>query len=161
MLRLLALLMLLAASNAPAQTMSHSVESSCTLKELMRVWQRPPASFPANTGAPDAGIRAQVEQPYRVVLIACAREGCRPNTFEGRFPLDIPRPGRYRIAIDQPAWIDVLGDTGKAEGLMCEHTGCNPIRKIVQFELPAGRHWLHLSAAAQAEIAFLVAPAID
>ncbi len=161
MLRLIALLLLLAAPNTPAQTMSHSVGSSCTLKELMRAWQRPPASFPTFTGIVDTDVRAQVEQPYRVVLNACVRDGCKPNSFEGAFPVEIRTPGRYRIAIDQPAWIDVIGDSGKIEGLLCEHPGCNPIRKIVQFELPAGRHWLHLSAAFQAEVGFLVAPAID
>lgn len=161
MLRLMTLLLLLVTSNAPAQTMSHSVEASCTLKELMRTWQRPPASFPTFAGTVATDVRAQVDQPYRVVLNACMREGCKPDSFEGTFPLDIRTPGRYRIAIDQPAWIDVIGDSGKVEGLMCEHTGCQPIRKIVQFELKAGRHWLQLSAAARAEIGFLVAPATD
>jgi hypothetical protein len=41
---------------------------------------------------------------------------------------------------------------------MCEHAGCAPIRKIVQFDLKAGQQWVQIVTRKPAELDFLVVP---
>lgn len=58
----------------------------------------------------------------------------------------ITAPGRYRVALDQPGWVDVvrggkpLASVGHGHG-----PACTTIRKIIDFDLTAGNYTLKLS----------------
>jgi hypothetical protein len=67
--------------------------------------------------------------------------------------LHVPRAGTYRIALDQPGWIDVVGEHGVIPSSdFAGGTACNAPHKLVQFELPAGELLLQLSGVATAAI---------
>jgi len=95
-------------------------------------------------------------QPYRASLVPCSGAYCKAGSHATIVAMDIPAAGRYRVAVDQPVWIDILTETGKAEGVMCEHTGCRPLRKIVQFDLQPGRHWVNLVSGQPGEVGVLL-----
>lgn len=72
----------------------------------------------------------------------------------------ITKGGRYRVALDQAAWIDVVRD-GKALTSVAHGHGpnCTTIRKIVDFDLTPGAHTLKLTRIAKSEAKLmLVAP---
>jgi len=82
----------------------------------------------------------------------------KPGTFGGYFPIDVAKAGRYRIALSQGAWIDLVqkGDRLKP----ADHThgaACSGIAKIVAFDLQPGRYWAQLSDAKEATISAEVA----
>jgi hypothetical protein len=61
-----------------------------------------------------------------------------PTAWGGVWQFRLPRAGRWRFAIDDSAWIDVLKD-GQAlvsTGHQCAR-GCALFHKLVDFELPA------------------------
>jgi hypothetical protein len=68
--------------------------------------------------------------------------------------------GTYRVALDAPAWIDMIED-GKPIDSTAHSRGpeCSGIRKIVDFSLKPGDHVLRLSKGALPTIAVLVVPA--
>jgi hypothetical protein len=82
------------------------------------------------------------------------------GTYAGILILEAP-PGKYRVSIDQAAWVDIAAD-GKLlapadyEGVHA----CSAPRKIVVFVLGGRNRWtLQLSAADQAAIRLSVTPA--
>jgi hypothetical protein len=84
----------------------------------------------------------------------------REGTYAGVLVLEAP-PGKYRVAIDQPLWVDLVSD-GKLlaptdyEGVH----GCDAPRKIVIFVLEAGDRWtLQISAADRAAARLSITPA--
>lgn len=72
----------------------------------------------------------------------------------------VPAAGRYRVALDQPGWIDLEKD-GKALKSVAHGHGpeCSTIRKIVDFDLAVGSYTLKLSKLTKANAKLmLVAP---
>lgn len=53
-------------------------------------------------------------------------------------------------------WIDAFGTRGVLDGVLCEHAGCAPIRKIVQYDMPAGTHWIALAGKLEGSVGVLV-----
>lgn len=83
------------------------------------------------------------------------------GTYGGVLRLTLPSSGLYRIAVDAPLWLDVVG-----EGRLLAPTdyegqhSCNAPRKIVEFDLPGARSWLlQLSGAAQAGVGLVIVSA--
>jgi len=82
--------------------------------------------------------------------------------YAGLAALDIKAPGRYRFALDAPAWIDVIADGGAMtssghQGAM----GCTGPRKIVEFEFSVARRvTLQFSGAEQAAVRVTVTPSL-
>jgi hypothetical protein len=92
--------------------------------------------------------------------VASGKSSPSEGTYAGVLALRAP-PGRYRISIDQPFWIDIVSD-GKLltptdyEGVH----GCSAPRKIVVFELNGRDQWIvQVSAADQALVRLSVSPA--
>lgn len=83
--------------------------------------------------------------------------------FSGLLHLRIPAAGRYRIAVDERAWIDVID----AERVISssEFSGaatCTKPAKIVLFDLPSSESlWLQISGAASARVNVTVVPHPD
>lgn len=58
----------------------------------------------------------------------------------------VTTPGRYRVALDQPGWIDLLRDGKSIESVGHGHgPDCTTIRKIVDFDLAPGQHSIKLT----------------
>lgn len=59
----------------------------------------------------------------------------------------IRRPGLFGIAIDQPGWIDVAPERGRALKMAGEARGpaCSTIRKIVRYNLAPGAYRVSVS----------------
>jgi hypothetical protein len=83
------------------------------------------------------------------------------GSFAGLVALTVPAPGKYRISVDAPLWIDVAGGAILAPVLDYEGLHeCNAPRKVVVFDLQAGTDWtLELSAADRAAVRLAVTPA--
>ena len=141
-----------------AQMQAPALEGACPLPEVMQLWLKPPASRPVVWERADRNPAGQVQQPYRVRLQPCAADWCKPASFAAMVKIDITQSGRYRVAVDQMLWIDVYDQREKIEGVLCEHSGCQPIRKMVQFDLNAGPHWVALESRTPVVADLLVAP---
>lgn len=83
--------------------------------------------------------------------------------FAGLLRLRIPAAGRYRIAVDERAWIDVV-DAARVIN-SSEFSGaatCTKPAKIVLFDLPSSESlWLQISGATSARVNVTIVPHID
>jgi hypothetical protein len=82
------------------------------------------------------------------------------GSFGGVVALTVPAPGKYRISVDVPLWIDVAGGAILAPVLDYEGLhDCSAPRKVVVFDLQGGTDWtLQLSAADRAAVRLAVTP---
>jgi hypothetical protein len=105
-----------------------------------------PHSLSSGSAAGEAPA-LKAEQLYELVLhpqadvhFALAPERVRPmaDPHAGLASLTLDTAGRYRIALDQPLWVDVLssGAALRAEDFQ-GRPGCTAPHKIVEFTLPA------------------------
>jgi hypothetical protein len=80
------------------------------------------------------------------------------GSFAGLIALTVPAPGKYRISVDAPLWIDVAGGAILAPVLDYEGLHeCSAPRKVVVFDLQGGPDWtLELSAADRAAVRLAV-----
>lgn len=78
----------------------------------------------------------------------------------GLVMFQVPRAGTYRVALDSPAWVDVIR-SGRMVAASAHGHGpmCTGIRKIVDFRLRPGRYVLQLSGSATPTLALLIARA--
>ena len=125
----------------------------------------------AVTAAPDAGSAPALaaEHLYDISLLPQATLALRvpagtKSRFEGAFAgfthLNIAAPGLYRISLDQPGWIDLVGEQGViASSDFSGQHGCSAPHKVVQFELPAGGLLLQLTGVAGAHVELTLTPA--
>lgn len=74
------------------------------------------------------------------------------NNGEASANFMITKPGRYRVALDQPGWVDLVRD-GKALTSVAHGHGpkCSTIRKIIDFDLAAGSYTLKLTKLTKAQ----------
>lgn len=78
----------------------------------------------------------------------------------GTLALAITKPGIYRVALGDAAWIDLVRD-GKLAASKAHTHGpkCSGVRKIVDFVLTPGNYTVQLSGSAADTVALLVARA--
>jgi hypothetical protein len=131
------------------------------------------ASSATPTPAGKVGAAAPVVAPdrlYRITLLPTnqvafpvtpGKSGSPVGTYGGVLSLSLPAAGKYRIAIDQALWVDIVAD-GKLlapsdyEGLH----DCNAPRKIVVFTLDVKQQLkLQLSDAPQSTVVLSVTQA--
>lgn len=156
-----ALAMLLVVTGLQAQTMSTPSSGSCTLPEVLHAWRGPSTSVGTVPERRPADLAASVNQPYRVTLAPCTAAWCKPGGHAAMVKVDIPRAGRWRVALDTMLWIDVWTADAKQEGLLCEHHGCLPLRKIVQYDLRPGPHWVVVEGKSPGETGLLLTQVRD
>jgi hypothetical protein len=74
-----------------------------------------------------------------------------PGPHGGLVAVTVEQPGRYWIALDQSAWVDVISGNGAIRsGNFQGQAGCNAPHKIVEFTLPAqARLLLQFSGAGE------------
>jgi len=79
---------------------------------------------------PQSEVKFDVE-PSRVML--------DDGAYAGHMVFSVPRSGRYRIALSDESWVDVLldGDYLETEAF-AGRVECKPLRKLVDYSLEAG-----------------------
>jgi hypothetical protein len=85
----------------------------------------------------------------------------QPGTFGIVVPLRIETAGRYIVAIDHPAWIDLIGADGQAArpAQFGHGPACSSIRKQLRFDLTPGDYRLQFSNAATPTLRLMVSRA--
>ncbi len=82
------------------------------------------------------------------------------GAFAGFAQLNIAAAGSYRVSLDQPGWIDLVGEHGViASSDFAGQHGCSAPHKVVQFELPAGSLLLQLTGISAAHVALTLTQA--
>jgi hypothetical protein len=72
--------------------------------------------------------------------------------------IDVHNAGRWRVARDTLVWIDVWAANAKLAGVPCQHHGCQPLRKIVRYDLKPGAHWVVVEGRKQGDTGLLLSP---
>lgn len=115
----------------------------------------PPAGF-AHWGDAPAKLLAADAAPFIVPTLdpaASAPVTGAPPPRPGRVAsimFQVAKAGRYRLAIDQKAWIDVRPISSNAPLVSVDHghgPACSSITKFVAFDLAPGSYYLDLSGA--------------
>lgn len=72
--------------------------------------------------------------------------------------VDVPAAGRYQVALSGRAWVDMVVGQRRLNSVRHGHgPRCSTIRKLVAFDLPAGRHLLQLSGSEESAIQVMIA----
>ena len=150
------LALLLVVTGLQAQTMSNPTSGPCSLPEVLQAWRRPAASVGSVIDRRPTDPAVSVNQPYRVTLAPCDSAWCKRGGYAAMVKFDIPQAGRWRVALDTMLWIDVWAADAKQEGVLCEHHGCQPLRKIVQYDLQSGPHWVVVEGKGPGETGVLL-----
>jgi hypothetical protein len=121
-------------------------------------------SAQALTAAREAGAAPELaaERLYAISLSSQASVALRvpagpKSSFDGAFAgfarLDVATPGVYRVSLDQPGWIDLVGAHGAIPaGDFSGQRGCRAPHKVVQFSLPAGEALLQLTGIGDPQV---------
>ncbi|MEE4451184.1 hypothetical protein [Novosphingobium resinovorum] len=78
-------------------------------------------------------------------------------SYGGLLAFDVAEAGRYRVAQSGRSWVDVIVD-GKPSPSVAHGHGpdCSGIAKMVDYDLPAGRHLLQVAANGEAALTVMV-----
>ena len=75
----------------------------------------------------------------------------------GMATIAVETEGTYRVAIDSPAWLDVVADGKSLESVGHGHgPDCSGIRKMVDFKLTPGRYLLQIVGNGSPKLRVLV-----
>ena len=140
---------------------------------MLLMAQTAPAACPATPGWMPASLSAWAQPIARAPTIGAPFqvEGRDPTIVRGLdpgavvrggkaalVPIEITRPGAYRVALSDAAWVDIVR-RGKSLGSVAHGHGprCSGIRKIVDFQLDRGRYALQLSGMTADRVRVLIA----
>ncbi len=114
-----------------------------------------PASAPAIVAGVHYSLALQPQEKVHY-LVAPTKKMLADGAFGGMLKLRLEHAGQYRLAIDSGYWLDVVHD-GKAltAADFNGSAGCDGPRKIVVYELPAGKDLVVQIAAAAGDHARL------
>ena len=120
---------------------------------------------PVSVAARAAPTMIRVGQAARATLLpggafiyplAPAKPGA-DGTSGGVFAFEALLTGRYRVALGAGAWIDVVRDGAALASVQHGHGGaCSTVRKMVDFDLTAGRHLLQIAGSPTAMLTIMV-----
>ncbi len=75
------------------------------------------------------------------------------HKFGGMIPIEVKKAGRLIVALDAGAWIDLVRDGAVVKSVTHGHgPACSGIRKMVEFDVTAGRYQLQIVNAPAASI---------
>lgn len=98
--------------------------------------------------------------PAAYVQFAAAPGKGAKEGHGGLFGLSLKAAARIGIALSGPAWVDVVTGTTPVASIEHGHgPDCSGIRKIVWFDLPAGRHIIQIVGSKDASIRIMTADA--
>jgi hypothetical protein len=119
-------------------------------------WGHPAGSALGIGSEATLALKPATNVDFKPALTRPAKDG----TFGGYFPIDVTKAGRYRIALSQGAWIDLVQKGDRLKSADHSHgPDCSGIAKIVAFDFQPGRYWLQLSEAKEASIGVMVSDA--
>jgi hypothetical protein len=107
--------------------------------------------------------RIETDRAYRVQLAPAGQvafptppgnPSAPDGSYSGLLALTVPISGGYRVAVDQPMWIDVVADAHLVPATDYEgQHGCEAPRKVVQFALDAKKPLIvQLSGSSEAAV---------
>lgn len=104
-------------------------------------------------------LTAELTPADYVQFVVAPGKGAKDG-FGGLFSVSLKTAARVGIALSGPAWVDVV--TGATPIASVDHghgPDCSGIRKIVWFDLPAGRHLVQVAGAKDRSIRIMAADA--
>ncbi|UIJ44610.1 hypothetical protein LZK98_16325 [Sphingomonas cannabina] len=103
-------------------------------------------------------VRLTLAPGSEVAFARAPEKAPAAGSFAGLVALEVPKAGRYRVALGGPAWIDLVRDGAPLASAAHGHgPACTGIRKIVDFDLQPGHYFLQLSGSPAAEVVLMVA----
>ncbi len=95
-------------------------------------------------------------------ITAPSRSLIADGSFAGLARVSVPAPGRYRITIDGPFWVDLLNRGRPLAALdFGGRQGCGLFRKIIEYDIPDGAVLaLQLSGAGRSVARITVSPSV-
>jgi hypothetical protein len=141
--------------------------SEWDLSAEARLFSEAPTALNAGADGPTAPTlelthlyALSLRRAQTVVFPASERALRQSDTHAGVAVVEIARAGRYRVSVDAPVWIDVIGPAGFIRSAAFQgHRACRMIHKVVEFELPIGHALVQVTGGtAQFNIAITAAP---
>ncbi len=126
--------------------------------------QGTPVSAAADANAPTIVVGKPAEVALHpaahLKLPAPPAKAAAADSHGGLIAFTMPRAGKVRVALSAPAWIELVSG-GKPVASIGHGHGprCLGLRKIVDFDLPAGRHLIQLSGSPDTSVRLMVVPA--
>ncbi len=104
------------------------------------------------------GVRATLLAGAEVRYpVAPAKPGAA-GTSGGVFAFEAAKAGRYRVALGARAWIDVVQGGRTLPSATHGHgPDCSPIKKLVDFDLAAGRYVLQVAGSSNPTLPLMIA----
>lgn len=156
----------LSAQHAPEDCAS---VSDANLPPGFKAWAGQGAKLAAADGATDAMPSLALEKAATIRLHKQGVVRFRAPPGQSRMPQDphagimaveIPSAGRWRVSASAPVWIDVVGPAGMVQSVSHGRMApCTSIRKVVEFDLQPGRHWIQLSGNPGPQLRLMVSRA--
>jgi hypothetical protein len=104
-------------------------------------------------------LAAELTPADHVQFAATPGKGAKEG-FGGLFSLSLKTAARVGVALSGPAWVDVVTGTSPVASVKHGHgPDCSGIRKIVWFDLPAGRHIIQIAGSQARTIKVMAADA--
>jgi len=96
----------------------------------------------------------------KVAFVATPGTAIEPGSFGGLMSVRVQKVGRLKIALDGPAWIDLVKGKALLPSVGHDHgPGCTTIAKVVEYDVEPGRYIVQIVNAPAAKIhAMAVAP---
>ena len=116
------------------------------------------AAAPVTAGVSDAtapalpigrGVTATLVPGGSVTLAAPLAKGFGPGDRGGLFAVTVATAGRYRVALGEGVWVDMVrGGRALASADHGHGPDCSPVRKFVEWDLTPGRTLLQVAGHA-------------
>lgn len=104
------------------------------------------------------GATATLRPSPQVTLAAPVARPPAADTASGVFTFTVPTTGRYRVALGNAAWVDVVRAGTALPSVAHGHgTDCSPVRKMVDYDLQPGRYRLQVVGSATPVVTLIVA----
>ena len=149
-----------AVAQAPADPLCTNVRTA--LPPELAGWSE---QTPVSAGTkPGEGATVEVGRAALVSLHPAKHLGFTPpakapaEANGGTLALAIAKPGTYRIALGDAAWVDLIRDGKPMPSKAHAHAPkCSGVRKIVDFALAPGNYTVQLSGSAADTVALMIA----
>ena len=112
-------------------------------------------------GAPSVtfgrGLRVTLSANERLRFARPPLKAGAAATSGGMIAVTVETAGRYRIALGDSAWVDVITGTTAVDSVAHDHgPACSPIRKMVDFDLVPGRYLIQLAGSKSATLPLMI-----
>ncbi len=106
---------------------------------------------------PGIAVAARLSSTQDVRYVVTPEKPGGSVSYGGIFAFTVATPGRYRIALGAGAWIDVLANGKPTTSVAHAHgPACTGIRKMVDFDLSAGRYMLQITGNGAPDLPLMV-----